>query len=1024
LFELPLHLFPEGGFDSSILTIVFVGLIVMWWLTESVGFVFTGLVVPGYLASVLVIAPTTAVVVIVESLVTYGLVWLLSDAFARIDAWSLFFGRDRFFAFLLVSLFVRLVGELWLWPEAWAAWTSWSGYAPHLPGALTSVGLVLVPLAANMFWKVGVLRGTWQLGVPTALLYALTAYVILPLTNLRFSEFQVHYEDVAIDIVASPKAYVIMIVTAALAARANIRFGWDFGGILIPALLAIAWFDVTKAVFTIGEALLLAGVAAAVLQTPWMRRINLEGPRRIVFVFTLGFLLKYLVAWGVHFGAPHARTTDFFGFGYLLSSLLALKMIQRKSAAMVVVPSLVISVVGFVGGGLLVSLVSGADREPPREVVARTTQVHGELVGQMMRHVGFTRSAVGAQAGMTPESLARWEEAVSVLFSSTPPGIEQMKELGLVATEVSDGEFGRAVVVGERPSAFPHGRGIGLYVLRHGANGPIIAVPDANGDPTRALAALSLARRLGARALLFGAVARTPAGRVLDPRRSASSPYQLAFRRVHRHDVIELVWSDEPSVYIGTSLGDGFPLGTVTASLEDETVHWRDHPRFSLQRQMAEGAFVTVALDREETLRLAAEGGQDPPTIEAPLEASLERWLLDPSERVVAKSLVEFGDPLTPAAVETAFRGVLSPLVRLAQWPPAAWERRRVVRSAARIAEAVGLELERLRAGDECWWVVHEPPGQPPRGWGITAIRCDGGSPVALLNPFPLRETSTWRFSAKLADGIDARAIAFGAMMRGDSIDPRGDPLAQPALLLATHRAVLLEGTHPASAGVWTLEVRGLGVHRELGGDILISRETPVEAGAGSPDLRALQHRLADAGLRVEFDRGEPEWASLHGLPDAAMRYARETAGGRFAHLWLAADFRSRLSARPGPETVRWLAQSFDVPVVEEPAFDAAGPSSEAWMERRDEYVELAQRFAATRSPASLRALRRAMAETGGSPAVWKEPTNDRVWMVGPADTGVFGVRLQSARPDQHVTRFEPLRSIGAASFLLEEESP
>jgi hypothetical protein len=64
------------------------------------------------------------------------------------------------------------------------------------------------------------------------------------------------------------------------------------------------------------------------------------------------------------------------------------------------------------------------------------------------------------------------------------------------------------------------------------------------------------------------------------------------------------------------------------------------------------------------------------------------------------------------------------------------------------------------------------------------------------------------------------------------------------------------------------------------------------------------------------------------------------------------------------------------------------------------------------------------MAETGGSPAVWKEPTNDRVWMVGPADTGVFGVRLQSARPDQHVTRFEPLRSIGAASFLLEEESP
>ena len=96
----PLQLFPGGGFDKSIVPVIYIGLIVLWFFAETYGFVFIGLVVPGYLAAVEVIAPASGAVVFLESLVTYAIVWGLSDGLGKRGAWSPFFGRDRFFAFL------------------------------------------------------------------------------------------------------------------------------------------------------------------------------------------------------------------------------------------------------------------------------------------------------------------------------------------------------------------------------------------------------------------------------------------------------------------------------------------------------------------------------------------------------------------------------------------------------------------------------------------------------------------------------------------------------------------------------------------------------------------------------------------------------------------------------------------------------------------------------------------------------------------------------------------------------------
>jgi hypothetical protein len=95
---------------------VLLGVWVTLLFTETLGWVFVGLVVPGYLASVLVVQPTTAAVIVAEALVTYWLARGLAYGLAPTRVWQPFFGRDRFFLIVVASVLVRQHDQLWLLP--------------------------------------------------------------------------------------------------------------------------------------------------------------------------------------------------------------------------------------------------------------------------------------------------------------------------------------------------------------------------------------------------------------------------------------------------------------------------------------------------------------------------------------------------------------------------------------------------------------------------------------------------------------------------------------------------------------------------------------------------------------------------------------------------------------------------------------------------------------------------------------------------------------------------------------------
>src|ERR1051326_3083827 len=129
-----MHLFPESGFDRSAATPVFLGVLVAWFFTETFGWVFVGLVVPGYLATLFVLDPRVAAVDVGEAALTYVVARLLGEYLSRTRLTSRAFGRERFLLILVVSILVRIAVEGAMLPS----------FLPHARWA-HSVGLVVVP---------------------------------------------------------------------------------------------------------------------------------------------------------------------------------------------------------------------------------------------------------------------------------------------------------------------------------------------------------------------------------------------------------------------------------------------------------------------------------------------------------------------------------------------------------------------------------------------------------------------------------------------------------------------------------------------------------------------------------------------------------------------------------------------------------------------------------------------------------------------------------------------------------------
>ncbi len=494
-----LPIFPEGGLTSSVITTVWVGVFILAFFNLRFGWVLSGLVVPGYLVPLLILKPIAAGVIVFEAILTYWIVWMFSERLAR-GRFNALFGRDRFMGMILASIAVRLTMDGWALPIA-ADWLSneWDRQIDWQSN-LQSFGLVVISLMANQLWKPGLVRGLLSAFVITGLTWLVVRYGLMEFTNFRLSGVSYVYEGLASSILASPKAYIILVLTAFIASQMNLRYGWDFSGILIPALIALQWYQPFKILTSFVEAGIIYAIAHQVLKLPYFASKTIEGARKLVIFFNVSFVYKLLLGHAIAWFALDVKTTDFYAFGYLLSTLLAIKAYDKQIFPRVMRSTLEVSLAGTAAGnliGFVLALVLPAQQAAVAGTAASGKGADSEALLVAAAGDAQLRAAGAAPFAISPADARSLADTIELLESGVKPE--------LIAPGLARGSFRLTRgASGEIAIARRSGPGRDLLLFNPaGTRRLAVIVPDAAARPGLAAAGLILLREQSARWLVI-----------------------------------------------------------------------------------------------------------------------------------------------------------------------------------------------------------------------------------------------------------------------------------------------------------------------------------------------------------------------------------------------------------------------------------------------------------------------------------------------------------------------------------------
>ena len=865
----PLAIFPEGALSASVIVTVWIGITVVCITNLRLGWVLSGLVVPGYMVPLLIVKPTSAMVVFAEGIVTYWLVWLYSEYSTRFTGLSSFFGRDRFFALVLTSVAVRIVADGWLLPLAGEWMLAHYDLAFDYRNNLHSFGLIVVALIANNFWKTGLLRGAWPMAVQVGLTWLIVRYGLMEFTNFNMASLAFMYEDTASSFLATPKAYIVLLVTAFVASRLNLFYGWDFSGILVPSLLALEWFEPQKILTTLVETIVILGLAAAALRLPIFRNITIEGARKLLLFFNLSFAYKFILSWVLVWLMPEIKITDWFGFGYLLATLLALKMHDKGIFARVTAATLQTSLAGIVVatlvGFVLLVLPDPAWKEPIGAAHASLAPLKRDdrPIEEILLAVktGFYAASLGAPLGTPlPRETDAFASAVRRLLeyrrSQQPQDLEAARRAMLAAHYEIDEVGDRYLLLRPQPQA----RSWGAFVLRlQGDSRLLVGVPAPVDEPGAYEAAVTLFARSQARAFATAGSAR----RVRDDGSSdvlvwPQTMFQVFHRELAPREVLQVRTRKEGGsvVHLDGQIPEGLDLRSLERAGATMRVDFSPSRERNLQRQTLSGNFLELWLDPADAARVArmgASGGADPREQAPQGLGAFLRANVTPAT-VVGSGTNGYRPPAQEALLRID-RDVLSPLLALAASQPrdgSDAHRLPLFSAAAAAGVSLGLQVRWLAAPEGHYFLVADPA----HGNGWIVIRHGQAANHLLEVPRPVFEAGILEMSLAAFADLRARMLVLAGAAPDANRDGAADVLVRSnarSLFTLAHQVGLREmGDAPGIA----LMVRAFTVRPDQSApaeDAVLAFDATPAGGAPLPEL---SHRVLEQLRRPGRRRG------------------------------------------------------------------------------------------------------------------------------------------------------------------------
>ncbi|MCF7970135.1 MAG: poly-gamma-glutamate biosynthesis protein PgsC/CapC [Methylococcaceae bacterium] len=937
----PLYLFPTGSLASSVVPAVWVGMLVVCFFNLRLGWVLSGLVVPGYLVPLLLMKPWAAAIVLLEGLLTYFITYFLSEYLSRKGPWNNLFGRDRFFALVLCSIVIRLLFDGWLLPEFGEWLNDYFQMSFDYRNHLHSFGLIIISLIANQFWKTGFVKGVVPFTITLTVTLLIVRYGLMELTNFSLSSVSYLYEDMAASILATPKAYIILVSTAFLASRMNLYYGWDFNGILIPSLLALQWYQPLKILATIAESAVILMLAILLLKTPWLKSRTIEGARKLILFLNISFVYKIVLGYVTLIWFPDVKTTDYFGFGYLLATLMAVKIhdkailarLTRATLQTSLTAVLVASVIGFTLTLLPITNIFVAAQVDQNVVVADMRETDQSLIDYLQQERVRLFEVKANDSFKMP--LATEVE----IFSKGLEYLQTYLEHQDVSSLAQANQFFNQInyrllkveqhylVLTEKKPA----RGWGIYVFNLNTDNKLaLEIPAPLNENAVMEAGSVLFELLHARSLAIAGSNRfAKADKTADVLSQQQSFFHVMHRMFGRRDGVQIrTYTGElarqtsglrrleaeidikglvSTLWIKQRIPDSLDLVKLKQLMGSYQVQWQTPDFENRQRDVSSEGFAELILNQQAARALLFRSTLLTPVVDAfeqdlSIEGYLQNWILNSKAEIAEQGSNLYQAPdlaqllFLDEQVFTPLLDLVKNYQRVQNWTPELLDDLRVI---ARSAAIMGYQIIRYRqrTTQRDYLIIAEQTSAKRKYWGTYVLRVAAPQSYVVQIPRPLYDINSFEYGVSLFERINAAALMVGATHPYANFDNTAD-LVDPenkANVFNLFNQVLLR--EAKNQPLMILSSRAFGYHPDRpisDTDIILALESGV---VERQELTALTKNMLEMleqdGLKVKLLDGSLETQGYEASSNVQSYYLKATENKNFAVLWLSPLMRS-----------------------------------------------------------------------------------------------------------------------------------
>ena len=959
--ELQIPIFPFESGAITLTTAVWIGVCVTVFFNLRLGWTLSGLVVPGYLAPLLITRPITGAVILFEAVLTYLVVQLISSTYCQKPYWSSFFGRDRFFLIVIVSVLVRALFDGWLLPIAGQFVVEQFDVSFNYRENLRSFGLIVVALIANYFWKPGLRRGMVPVVTTSLITYLIIKFVLVEFTNFNIGNLHVLYEDISTSLMASPKAYMIVITTAFIASWINLRYAWDFNGILVPALLGLLWYDPSKILISCCECAFIYAIAFYLLKLSLFKSLTIEGGTKLLFFFSICFVYRLILCHMLPLIIPGVELGEALGFGYLLTTLMAIKAYDKKLVARMLTSTAKVSMLGAVAGSLIgFAFVCGPRialfAAPPlkhQELAKRQIRFSNKSVFDLIRHdklLIYRQRLPDSYKSPLPRELTLLHDALARLEQMREFDRQEFARLQQLFRYVNyELHFLENRYFYLREASDVQGWGIYLIDIRR-AHGLCIQVPAPLDEGATLEAGIRLFQSFPCKSLAIAGAPRN-SGIVgeSDVLRTSNTMFGV-FHRVFSKDRTIMVrgytqtlkqklkglgLNHRPSqVWIRDNIPLEFELARLKDIIGDYHVRWNSSPTRNLLRDSTVGPFVELFLNVADMRQLIGhQVSYESPAKELTtqltiLDRHLSQWVQEQKANIIKPGT----DGYVPAAIEEMLymdEEVVAPLIRLIdavnQQPDSGdlflthqpyWLQLRGIHAAANVM-GYGIQVIRDRQTACIYIALCETNFSQPNGWGTFVFKLGPASPYAIEVPRPLYEFRSYDFGHNLFTRTNAAALliagAHPRANRNGSADISKADNRTNLYNLVRHIIFRENGDSPY------LIAQARAIQAPVDADIVVATDEGKRSVAGLSKLKqGLLQKLKNDDLRITFVDGSEKTAGyeIGILLQATM--VQISANKEVISLWLSPSLRSKFREQTETDNLSAQFLACGLPTIED----------------------------------------------------------------------------------------------------------